>query len=81
MGLSCNLTTFPVPGLGATPGLGMNPFVCTAARVAWSERKRLEEEPVLSRALGGSMPDAGQPLALQPAARGAHAAPLCVNLG
>lgn len=64
MGLSCKLTTFPVLGLGATPGLGMNPFVCTAAGAAWSERKQLKEEPVLTRVQGGSTPDAGQPLAL-----------------
>lgn len=45
VGLSCNLTTFPVRGLGASPGLGMGPFVCTAAGTAWSKRKQLEEEP------------------------------------
>lgn len=42
----------------------MNLFVCTAAGAAWSERKQLKEEPVLTRAQGGSLPDAGQPLAL-----------------
>lgn len=45
VGLSCNLTTFPVQGLGTSPGLGIGPFVCTAAGTAWSKRKQLEEEP------------------------------------